>query len=71
MFWITTKATPEPFLWELATVGTMIPTLIGWSATGKVNKMNFFLVSDLYPDLALRRQRPQEGSNYSFFTKEK
>ena len=43
MFWITTKATPEPFLWELATVGTMIPTLIGWSATGKVNKMNFFL----------------------------
>merc|ERR1712235_104831 len=37
MFWITTKATPEPFLWELATVGTMIPTLIGWSATGKNN----------------------------------
>ena len=37
MFWITTKATPEPFLWELATVGTMIPTFVGWSATGKVN----------------------------------
>merc|ERR1711868_183152 len=37
MFWITTKATPEPFIWELATVGMMIPTLIGWSATGKNN----------------------------------
>ena len=66
MFWITTKATPEPFLWELATVGTMIPTLIGWSATGKVNDMIFFLISDLYPGLALRRQRPQVGSNDNF-----
>ena len=38
MFWITTKATPEPFLWELATLVTALPTLVGWSATSKVNK---------------------------------
>ena len=36
MYWITTKATPDPFLWELATIGTFIPTVIGWSACAKV-----------------------------------
>ena len=37
MYMITTKATPDPFLWELATIGTFIPSVIGWSACAKVN----------------------------------
>ena len=36
MYMITTKATPDPFLWELATIGTFIPSVIGWSACAKV-----------------------------------
>merc|ERR1711931_466612 len=49
MYLLTTKATPQPFLWEMALLGTIIPTLIGWSALGKNNvgrmKIYFWLHS--------------------------
>jgi len=41
MFWITTKATPEPFFWELATIGTFLPSIVGWSACAKVQNRHF------------------------------
>ena len=37
MYLLTTKATPQPFLWEMALLGTIIPTLVGWTALGKVS----------------------------------
>ncbi|CBY12442.1 unnamed protein product [Oikopleura dioica] len=45
MYMITTKATPDPFLWELATIGTFIPSVIGWSACAKnnVKRMNMYI----------------------------
>ena len=36
MYLLTTKATPQPFLWEMALLGTIIPTLVGWTALAKV-----------------------------------
>ena len=42
MYMITTKATPDPFLWELATIGTFIPSVIGWSACAKVSSLLSF-----------------------------
>lgn len=36
MYLITTRATPEPFLWEMALIPSALPAFIGWSALAKV-----------------------------------
>ena len=46
MYLLTTKATPQPFLWEMALLGTIIPTLIGWTSLAKVCYKFFLLPTD-------------------------
>ena len=45
MYLLTTKATPQPFLWEMALMGTLLPTLVGWSALGRVSELIRTLVT--------------------------
>jgi len=53
MYLLTTKATPQPFLWEMALLGTIIPTLIGWTALGKnnVGRMKIYIWGTLLTGL--------------------
>ena len=50
MYLLTTKATPQPFLWEMALLGTIIPTLVGWTSLAKV----FYKFSMLSTDKKFR-----------------
>merc|ERR1712212_529167 len=45
MYLLTTRATPQPFIWEIALLGTTLPALVGWTSLQRnnVGRMKFYI----------------------------